>query len=114
MSKYKVAATFDIIKWDDDYTLEDYDIIYSFPDLDQAFLFHEDLLDGFLDMDEYENLKVNHAHRVFIVLGISPTYDSSWEGYGELDGWDWNVLALTSEDLGEVKDDLKDDSSIQS
>lgn len=105
MAKDKVAATFDIIKWEDDYTLEEFEIIYSHPSLEQSFMFHEDLLTNFLDMDDYDDLKVNHIHRIFIVIAITPTYTNSYEYGIELDGWDWDVLVLTSEDLGEAEDD---------
>jgi len=108
MQKYKVASVFDIVKWDDDYTLEDFKIMHSHPSIEDVFLFHEDLLDGFTSMDEYKALKVNHIHRVFVVISISPYYTTNHEyGVTELDGWDWEVLILTSEDLGEVIDDAE-------
>lgn len=101
----RVAASFDIIKWVDDYTLEDFNILYSHPSLEQSFMFHEDLLTNFLDMEEYKNLKENHVYRVFIVISIIPTYSYDYEYGKEFDGWDWVVLVLTSEDLGEINDD---------
>lgn len=110
MAKDKVAAIFDIIKWDDDYTLEDFEIIHSHPSLEQSFLFHEDLLTYFLEMDEYWELKINHIYRIFIVVAVSPTYTNSYEYGTELDGWDWDLLVLTNEDLGEVRDDSSEQS----
>lgn len=109
MAKDKVAAVFDIIKWEDDHTLEDFGIIHSHPSLEDCFLFHEDLLDHFFDdNDEWDNLPINHAYRVFIVLSISPEYSTSYESWStELDGWEWNILVLTYEDLGEVDDDTR-------
>ena len=107
---YKIATTFDIVKWEDDYTLEDFNILYSHPNLEGAFMFHEDLLDYFLDMDDYSNLKVNHIHRVFFVAIIHPMYSIHHEYGKEFDGWEFEILVITSEDLGEVEDD----SSLQS
>lgn len=109
MAKDKVAAVFDIIKWEDDHTIEDFTIIHSHPSLEDFFLFHEDLLDNFFDIadnDEWDNLPINRMYRVFIVLSVSPEYSTNYEyGVTELDGWDWDVMVLTYEDLGEVDDD---------
>ncbi len=109
----KVAAIFDICKWEDDYTLEDYTLIHDHPGIEDVFLFHEDLLDGFFDVgsDEWEKLPINHCYRFFVVLAITPTYSNSLEGGNEFDGWEWDTMILTHVDLGEVEDDTP---SIQS
>ena len=90
MAKYKVAAIFEIIKWDGedlkDYTLEDFTLIHSHPSLENVFLFHEDLLDVFPELEIWEEITPQHVYRIFIVIAIEPNYSTNYEyGISELD-----------------------------
>lgn len=104
MSNYKIGAEFDIVKHEGkrQYTLMLFNMLYSHPNVEDVFLFHEDLLDSFLDLDYWKGLPSERYYRIFIVLRISPIYTDSWEGGRDLDGWDWEILILTHEDLGEA------------
>lgn len=102
MAQDKIAAVFDIAKLEDDYIVEHFDILHSHPSLEQVFLFHEDLLSNFLDDNkEWDKLSAGRIYRFFVVIGITPEYSTNYEyGTTDLDGWIWDILVLTHEDLG--------------
>jgi len=108
MTMYKVAATFDVEKIKGEVpNVLDWDMIHSHPSLEDWFLFYEDIETYFFDLDDsgWDKLEDGKLYRVFLVLGITPEYSYHYEYGKDFDGWDWNVLVLTYEDLGEVKDD---------
>jgi len=110
---YKVAATFDVDKYsDDEAEIIEWDMILSHPVLQDWFMFYEDIETYFFDLPNsgWEKLENGKSYRVFLVMNILPQYSYHYEYGKDFDGWDWDIIVLTYEDMGKINED---DTSIQ-
>jgi len=105
MSSYKVSAEFQLYKHSDgDYDTESQCMIGDHPYLEDFFMFNEDLLDGFLQTDEYKDLPVGYSYWIYISMTISPVYTTHHEYGTELDGWDWEDAQIYSKRVDKLEE----------
>ncbi len=100
----RFATYFEIVKFEekskDDDDILDFSLVLSHPGLDGVFMFHEDVLWNFRDMNEYKSMPANRINGVFISAKILPQYSHNPETGREFDGWDWDEIVINIEDLG--------------
>ena len=107
MTAYKVATTFDVLKLKDEKPeVFEWDMILSHPGLKGWFMFQEDIEYNFFDLVDngWDKLEDGRLYRVFLVMIIRPEYSYHHEYGKDFDGWDWEVLVLSYEGLGEMTD----------
>ena len=100
---HMVAVEFELRKYaEEDYETDSQCIVGSSPELNDFFMFEEDVMSGFLETNEYKRLESGRMYWVFMVISISPSYSYSLEGGNEFDCWEWDDLSIHTTDMGKL------------